>query len=249
MRHQNTRGIIINKHNSGEQDIYVTFFSPTHGRIEAMAKGARKIDSSFTGHLELLNICNIQIYKSSHRYTLTQCQSNKTFLKLRDDLKLSMSAFILIEIFNKIIHSEEYNEQLFTLLVSTLTNLDNKDKNALFIENYKIKILKIAGALPDISTCSNCNHRWINNETIVISNDGQIHCKKCYAKNQSSIEIQYNIMKLINYLSNSEKIIQITITKPQKIVLNKICNIFLENYLSNTLNSEKIATQFANLDR
>ena len=71
-------GIILQKRNFGEHDQFVTFFSPELGLMEAAAKGSRKINSPFTGHLEILNICKFQIYKNARGQTITQCQALET---------------------------------------------------------------------------------------------------------------------------------------------------------------------------
>lgn len=240
MRHTTATGIVLRKRNIGEQDQFVTFFSPELGKIETVARGARKNTSSFTGHIELLNICEFQIYKSAHSYTLTQCQIRQSFKNVRENLDLTMICFLLIEIFCKITQPEEQSHELYNLLLETLDNINKDTKNELYIENFKIKILKIAGALPDISLCNNCQHRWKETDNIQADTEGHIFCMPCSPETTTSIP--FKTMKLLYYLTHqtNRDITNINLTTQEAKVLKGVTDIFLHNFLATELKSEKI---------
>lgn len=205
-----------------------------------MAKGARKNTSSFVGHLEPLNICEFQLYKSAHRYTITQCQMQHAFKNIRQNLQLIMTCFLLIEIFHRITQPEEQNEEMYDLLIETLANIEKDTKNELYIENFKIKILKDAGAVPDVSQCSNCHQRWSENDPIQADSEGHFFCLPCTP--QTSTAIPFKIMKLFHYLAHqpNRSIEKIHVTTQEVKVLKGISDIFLHNYLATELKSEKI---------
>jgi DNA repair protein RecO (recombination protein O) len=245
MRYQNVQAIVLKKTNIGENDQYVTLYSPDLGKFDAIAKGSRKIISSFGGHLEVLNICSMQVYKSSHRYTITQCQTLHCFKNLRSNLQLSLLAFLILEIFYRITPTDEQDEELFELVQNTLEMLSKDCKKSLIIESFKIKLLSSIGALPDISECFNCHKKWTETENIYIDDDYKISCKKCICGNDHVEKISFNIMKLINYILNRpiEAIEKINLKKTDELELKKIADHFLQTYLNFDLNSEKIAEQ------
>ena len=245
MRYQNIQGIVLRKNNFGENDQYVSIYSPTIGKIDAVAKGSRKICSPFSGHLEIFNICKFQIYKSTHNYIITQCETIQTFKPLKQDLQLSVLSFLLLEIFQKITPSDEHGEGLFNLLSQSLEKLNNKKKSFLIVESFKIKLLKIAGALPDISQCSNCHHKWKDTSSIYISDENHIVCNNCRTNTPCKSVIQFNLMKLINFIANSPygQIEKITLSSAEKADLRKFSDIFLHTYINCELKSEKIAAQ------
>lgn len=240
MRHTTTTGIILKKRNIGEHDQFVTFFCPDIGKVEAIAKGARKTTSSFMGHLEVLNVCELQLYKTAHRYTITQCQMQRAFKNVRSNLNLIMTCFLLVEIFQKITQPEEENDRMYDLLLETLIHIDQDSKNELYIENFKIKILKDAGALPDVSHCSNCHQRWAENDPIQSDPEGHFFCLPCTP--ETSTAIPFKIMKLLHYLANqpSRSIGNIQMSPQETAILKNITDIFLHNYLAAELKSEKI---------
>ena len=239
MRYLNITGIILKKYNIGEQDQYVTIFSPTLGRIDARARGARKINSSFIGHLEILNICELQLYKSQNHFTITQCQIKRSYKNIRETLHQSMLSFHLLEIFLKIAQSEENGEELFDLIAQTLEKIDQNKKNHLHIETFKIKMLAIAGALPNISHCGSCDIRWTTESMICIDDEGHISCSNCSSGNQTLMP--FNIMKLIHFIQRSsfDHVEKITMNEQEKNILKKIMGIFLHNYISSELKTEK----------
>lgn len=240
MRHTTSTGIIIRKRNVGEQDQFVTFFSPELGKIEVVARGARKSNSSFTGHIELLNVCEFQVYKSARRSTLTQCQIQQSFKNVRDSLNLTMICFFLTEIFCKVSQPEEQSQELYDLLLETLTHINKDTKNELSIENFKIKILKISGALPDISHCNTCENRWKEDDSIHMNSEGYLFCETCTPENINTIS--FKTMKLLHYLTQqtSKNITNIHLTEKEAKSLKSVTDIFLHNYLATELKSEKI---------
>ena len=189
MRHLNTPGIILKKHNSGEYDQFITLYCPTLGKIQALAKGSRKIESSFTGHLETLNICHFQLYKGPHTFMITQCQAESVFKNVRDDFTKSMLAILISEIFQRATSATEDGEALFYLLEKTLTSLNQNHKHLLCLESFKIKLLNLLGVMPDISRCSVCEKKWQQEQTIYLGNDGHLSCVTCYRdiKNQQEV--------------------------------------------------------------
>ena len=147
MRNLTVDAVILKKHPRGEHDVSVTLYAPTLGRIHATAKGARKIHSNFTGHLDTLNICRIQLYCNGPHYTITQCQAINTHKEIRDDLERSIMALLLLEIVQKTTYSTETGTKLFELIRTTLEHLSKTTKTTLIIETFKIKLLAELGVL------------------------------------------------------------------------------------------------------
>lgn len=247
MRHLGINGMVLKKQNYGEYDQFITIFSPTLGKIEAVAKGARKIDSPFTGHLELLNICTFELYKKTQNFTIIQCQNQKTFKALRNDFNRTILALLLLEIFQKSTPEEGNGEALFELLETTLNQLEKSQKSFIVIETFKIKLMQLLGILPDISRCSHCSKKWEKISHICIDEDGNLYCKNCQREGGSKESISFNIMKLIHFLTKAEfqGIEKIRLLGEEKKLLQKITNVFLQKYINREIFSEKILTQIS----
>lgn len=254
MRHTLVQGIILKKRNLGENDQFITLFCPELGKIEAVAKGARKIQSHFIGHLEPLNICELQLYTSQYRTTITQCQTVRSYKNLHTNFESSIIAQIILEIIQKTVHAAEQGREVFDLLSTTLDILDRNSKKFIHVESFKIKLLTHMGLMPDLKICHHCSQAFTDpctNDTLTpqtreIHSDpqGHFYCSDCY---QHGHKVPFGIIKLIHYLShaNTEEIDKISLTTREKTWLRETTDSFLNPYISSPLNTEKILIGYA----
>jgi DNA repair protein RecO (recombination protein O) len=242
MRQISTEGIILRKNNFAENDQYVTIFSPQLGKIDAIAKGARKINSPYIGHLEILNISKFQLYKNNQSYTITQCQVRQSYKLIREDFEKSIMAILLAEIFHKTTLGHEHNRHLFNLIEESLNHLCNSKNHALCLESFKIKLLDRLGILPEVENCAVCGKRWQTEETVLIGSDGHITCQECRLPNYNYRIIPFNIIKLINFigLSSFNDIESITLKSEEHNTLKRFGDLFLKNFIGREIISEKI---------
>lgn len=268
-RNIHTTGIILKKHAFGENDFSVTLYSPDLGKIQATAKGARKITGSLNGHIETLNLCNFQLYKSPVRYTIVQCQVRENFKKIRQNFEQAITASMIVEIFHKSTISNEHAPELFALLEQSLHKLSNSDQHFLTVESFKLNLLQQIGALPDLQNCGSCHERWNNTNKIWLEPGGHLRCQNCVHNHRAEQvhtnshnekrwsqsdylpgtppggvggTIEFNIIKLINYLTQplSEQTKNITFNPQQQKQLRHITHFFLQHFLEREIVSEKI---------
>ncbi len=246
MRSIGTSGIILKKQNRGEYDQSITLFSPELGKIRATAKGARKMSSKFSGHLETLNICDLQLHRSAHSFTITQCQARKTYRLLREKLEKSILSMLILEIFQASTHAQEQGRELFELIESTLDSLGASGKHPLVIESFKIKLLKLLGVMPEIERCSYCHKKWLSGCIIRLDDEGHLACTGCAKPHKSAQEVPFKIVKLISYIGNNgfEGIMKISLSEDEIRSLKKICRSFLALHLDREIFSEKLLNCF-----
>jgi DNA repair protein RecO (recombination protein O) len=245
-----TRGLILTKEPSGETDLNVTLYSPDLGKIRATAKGARKISSSFCGHLETLNLCRFQLYRNVNHLTITQCQVEENFKRIRRDFGRSMLASLLLEIFHKSTYSTEHGNELFRLMTETLLELATTSHSFLTIESFKLRLMHTLGILPDLNSCFSCRRTWNEENEIWLDMEGHLACLTCKRKHGTSQKrIDLPVIRLAGSLmqektGNNEKI---TVTIEQKKQLLHITHLFLQHYINREIVSERILKQLKKL--
>ena len=139
-----TRAIVLRRSNYKEADRLITLFTEEKGKITAIAKGIRKITSKKRGHMELFNLVDMQAVDHKGWYILTQAQSQKTYSKIKTDLKTTSYGYYICEIFEKLIPEEEPSGILFKLLAKTLEYMD-KSPSLTLLNAFNLKLLKILG--------------------------------------------------------------------------------------------------------
>jgi len=241
MRYFTTRGLILKKQPSGENDWYLTIFSPEYGKIQAVSRSSRKISSHKGSHLETLNLCEFQLYKNGDRFLITECKVENAYLAIKSDLDKSAACFAILEVLLRSIQSDNQNTELFLLTLKTLDQLNN-ELDQVELEEYKIRLLKDGGSWPDLARCHYCLETWTETSLIACDQLGHLSCESCLHLSGIRREsYPYKIIKLAKYLSEEGHAkMKIVITKQQLFQLKKLVSLFMQNYLQQELKSEKI---------
>jgi DNA repair protein RecO (recombination protein O) len=150
MRTCKTQAIVLHKRPLGEKDYAVTLFTPLYGIIRCSARGAKRVESKFTGHLDLLNVCDVQIYNSPKNSLITECQMDKCYSYFRKNLNKFYTSENIAKIIKNYTTENENNEDIYNLLIETYDALSIYDKETLIFEAFKIKFFDLIGNMPDV---------------------------------------------------------------------------------------------------
>ena len=139
-------GIIIHQVRFGEADKFVFIFSQHHGLIKVVGKGARRLTSKKSPHLDNLNLIKFQTNRGDVPQYLSQVETVNAFPKIKADLKKTRTCFYLTEILHRTLAEGEADEALFSTLKKFLEDLNQSaepDSRGLAIEfqHYLIKRL------------------------------------------------------------------------------------------------------------
>src|SRR3989338_11540966 len=140
MRGFKTEGIVLKRKDFGEADRILTVFTLHKGKLPVLAKGVRRITSRRAGNVELLNRVIIYLYQGKGMPILTEAESLETFSKIKEDLTLSIYAFHIIELVDKLTAENQDNRILYRYLVGVLRKLE-KNPRQIFIRAFEAKIL------------------------------------------------------------------------------------------------------------
>jgi DNA repair protein RecO len=133
------------------------------GKIKVIAKGARKITSKFTGHLETLNICTVSLYMAPRNIILTEIIADKNFIRIKRNLASVESALQIAEITEKILFENQVIDNLIRLIEKSIIHLGKTEDPSIIAISYIIKVLDRSGFLPDLE-----KSRILNKEQLKI---------------------------------------------------------------------------------
>src|SRR6266851_5099527 len=129
-RSYSIEAIILKRTDYGEADRILTLFTPTKGKMHAIAKGTRRPVSKKAGHLELLNRSQLQMALGRNLDIVTQAEGRENFLHLRGELWHMTCGFYLAELVDRFVEDSTPHRDIYVLLLETLRYLD-ADANAL----------------------------------------------------------------------------------------------------------------------
>ena len=129
-------GIIIKQFRYQDADKYVHIFSSEHGLIRVIAKGARKLTSRKSPHLDSLNLIKFQV----RDHYLLQAETINSFSVLKSNLQTVRTCFYILEILNQVLPENQVDKPLFISLLNYLNFPNNHELNMQF-QLYLIKHL------------------------------------------------------------------------------------------------------------
>ncbi|MDX1992866.1 MAG: DNA repair protein RecO [bacterium] len=149
-----TNGLILKRRDFGEADRLLTVLTPDHGKIDMIAKGARKPTSTKTGHVELFTRVDLLVHRGRDLDIAAQAEMTEPYLPLREDLGRGAFASYAAELMDRFTtEGEEDLSALFDLLAVTFQRLSDEDDLRLVVRYYELRLLDVVGFRPELTEC------------------------------------------------------------------------------------------------
>ena len=195
-----TEGFILKNKKYGETDSILTIFTRKAGKINAIAKGARRPKSNLLAGIQPFCYSEFVLYKGRNLYTVSQCDAKEIFYPLREDLKKLSYAAYLVELVAAVITEGQTNNRLFNLFGKTLYLLKKDDVEInTIVRAFEIKLMNYSGYKPQLSGCVHCNRKEASSWKFS-STEGGIICPLCLSIDPYAMKIGSTTIKLATYL-------------------------------------------------
>jgi DNA repair protein RecO (recombination protein O) len=148
-----TEGIVMRRRNQGEADRVLTLCTP-QGKVNVIAKGARKPRSRKAGHIELFCHARFVIARVKHSWDIvSQAETVEPHTVLRSDLMRGTHARYVVELLDRFFTEGEGEQALFDLLDHALAWLCTDEDLDLVARFYEQHLLGLAGFRPELFRC------------------------------------------------------------------------------------------------
>ena len=246
-----TEGIIIKRNNFLEASLILDIYTRDYGKVEAVARSARKVKGKLKGHLELFLDTELILARGKNIDTITSSLTIESFSNLRNNLEISYGAYYILELVDKTTIEGHQDERVFYLLKRALLFLDDiatgETRQCLIsttaILFFQTNLLNLTGFSPELNKCVFCGKLIKPEKNYFSFSLGGVVDKECFLKNTKTILIDNSTIKLLrlfqfkggdikeynSYLDKYFKIIK-KIKVDEKLVLNSIflMNKFIE---------------------
>ena len=188
MKTVRTKGIIIAEKIMSDFDKVLTILTPNMGKIECVAKGARRPKSLLLAGTQFLCFGEYLLYKGSDAYSMNSCETIEIFYDIRIDLEKLKCATYLTKIINDVTTENQNNYKILQLFLNTLYVLANTEKDLEFIQSiFRLRLLSIIGYNQIIDECKSCKCK--ENLNYFSIKDNGFKCKECSKQESVAIEI------------------------------------------------------------
>lgn len=121
-------GLVLNKKDINDSDIYVTLFTQKYGKIIAVAYGIRKSKKRSIISLSPLSLSEMTISKKGEYYNIIEIDLIKNYKNIIKDIeKLEISLYILSSV-DKIFEIDFQENKFYDKLIEILDYIENIDK-------------------------------------------------------------------------------------------------------------------------
>jgi DNA repair protein RecO (recombination protein O) len=167
-----------------------TMWTREFGKVRVLAKGGRRLKSSFESALDLLTLCSIVFLRKSSGglELLTEAQVVERFPQLRTDLPALYAAYYIAELLSDWTQEYDPHPSLFDEACQTLRTLGKAGEvTGPRLARFELVLLQELGYSPTLTTCAVCGETLKIGQNVAFSPAaGGMVCPKCVSKHRDS---------------------------------------------------------------
>jgi DNA repair protein RecO (recombination protein O) len=157
-----TEAIVLRSIRYGEADRILHLYTPGHGRISAIAKGARRSKSRFGARLEPFFRISVVLREGrGELFSVTGADTVAAHGGIRDHAATLDTAARACDAVSRLFETDDPHPEVFTLIANELALLDadpgqGTPANGLV---FRLKLLLAAGIVPQLAACATCGEQ------------------------------------------------------------------------------------------
>ncbi len=207
MEAQKAIGIVLRTVEFSETSLVVTMFTREHGKIGALAKGARRLKGPFESAIDLLAVCRIVFLRKSFETLdiLTEAKLERRFRTAGRDLSSLYAAYYVIELLDGLTEQYEPQADLYDLAEETLLGLSAGEPVARWVLRFELGTLRILGHMPLLHACVGCGCEVPIKGRVAFGHlDGGVLCTSCRAGKQHVASVDAGTLRVMDQLAQRE---------------------------------------------
>jgi len=154
-----TEAIVLRSIRYGEADRILHLYTPRHGRIGAIAKGARRTRSRFGARLEPFFHVTLVLHEGrGDLFTVTSADTLSANGGVRDHASTLDAASRACDAVSRLFETGDPHPEVFRLLANGLALLASDACHARAATGlaFRLKLLLAAGIVPHLTACASC---------------------------------------------------------------------------------------------
>ncbi|MGZ6314851.1 MAG: DNA repair protein RecO [Candidatus Limnocylindrales bacterium] len=193
-----TDAIVLTRFDYGEADRIMTLFTPAYGKLKAIAKGVRRTKSRLGGSLEPLAELRVALARGRTFDVVTQVQVSHAWLRLRDSLESTATAWYLAELADRSLEERHEAEGLYALLRHAYELLDAGMAPGRVARWYEVHLADELGVRPEVDRCVECDRMLDADEAFRwVPPLGGVLCSRCPGPPPDRAGLSLEALKLL----------------------------------------------------
>jgi DNA repair protein RecO (recombination protein O) len=175
-----TLGVVLRTTPLRESDLVVSLYTAEHGRISAVARGARKSQRRFAGALSLLVLSRFSLGRKPRGdlWQLDAAEIEREWTQLASDVVAVAHASYVAELVGGIMPAEVPEPHALDVIVALWDCLVDGPSTGV-LRAVELTLLDLAGHRPAIDRCAACGEADLERGTVFDPTRGGATCKRC----------------------------------------------------------------------
>ena len=194
------RAIVVRHTNYDEADRFVTFLTPFQGRVSALAKGVRKMNSRKAGHLQPFTYVDVQLSKGrGAAWLISQVSTIEAYPEILASLDKTVRTSCVLELADRFSLEDVENVQLFQLTLDTLRRIAVLDDIFPVQRYFDLQLFSVTGYQPQFFECVRCHKKIQPEDQYLHYGMGGVLCPECGQLTQGARHISMKTLKYFRY--------------------------------------------------
>jgi DNA repair protein RecO (recombination protein O) len=175
-------GVVLRLTPYGDVDQVATLFTRAHGRITALARGARRSKKRFAGALGHLVVSQLGLRPRvrGDLWGLESAQIERDFTALAGDVAAFAHASYAIELLRELTPAEVAEPELLDLTIALHESLAAGGPSPAALRAFELALLETVGSAPVLDACASCGSIDLDGGgTVFDPGRGGVICPRC----------------------------------------------------------------------
>ncbi|HEX8141765.1 MAG TPA: DNA repair protein RecO [Pyrinomonadaceae bacterium] len=177
-----SEALVLRTYNLAEADKIVVCLTRKAGVVRAVARGARRLKSKYGAGLEPYTLLALSFYEKEGKelHSLREAEILRSYFHLAQSPETMKTLAYMGELVLEFAPPHEPNEKLFRMVNACLEALAGSQDDMRAITRYfEVWLLKLAGFLPNIRSCADCDRRLRGEGVVYLNVDSRARCRAC----------------------------------------------------------------------
>jgi DNA repair protein RecO (recombination protein O) len=181
-------GVVLKTTPLRESDLLVVLYTATHGRVSAVARGARKSLRRFSGALQLLVLGRYQLGRRprGELWGLDGAEVEREWTALASDVVAVAHASYVVELVGALLPAEAPDPHALELIVAAWDSLAAHGPSPSALRVVELALLDLAGHRPALDGCAACGSTDLVTGAVFDPIRGGIVCGRCAATSRTA---------------------------------------------------------------
>lgn len=233
--------IVLRTADYKDYDKILTLFSRSDGRINAQARGARRLKSDIATAAQPLSCGEYEFYKKGDKLYLTAALIKQEFFKVQNDYDKFAAACVMLELSDKLLQNTDDYEDLFLALIYALFSMEQGTlSHTQALAYFFARIVERMGIFPAVGMCAVCGNETNNDPANFSLEEGGEICREC-APHISTVSVPHSVLLSLEKMGGArpQDIVQSAAGEPDAKSVIDLMSRYLENMMELHLKTMK----------